>query len=425
MISNIRLSEIISPVFSEPHRSIKDGSVNQLVLRGGRGSTKSSFASIEGILLLLKNPDIHGVVMRKVSNTLRTTVYAQYVWAVSALGLYGQFKCTVQPMEITYKPTGQKIMFFGSDDPGKIKSIKVKFGYIGYLHLEELDQFNGEEEVRNIEQSILRGGPLAYEIKSFNPPRTKDNWANKYCILDKPDQLIHSSTYLTTPTEWLGQRFIDDAEFLKQFNLMAYEHEYLGVPTGSGGMVFENVRHEEITDDQISAFDRVLNGVDYGWYPDPWAFVRCQFNPAKQILYIFDEARENKKGNSETAEIIKSHGIKSNDIVTCDSAENKSIADYRGYGINAYGAEKGPGSVDYSYKWLQSLTAIVIDRKRCPNTYTEFVNYEYDRNKAGDIISGYPDKNNHMQDAIRYATERIWSRRKTPRKSMIREAAFD
>ena len=153
-MTTCRLSEVVSPVFSEPHRLLKSGIVNQLVLKGGRGSAKSSYASIEGVRLLVENPDIHGVVMRKVGNTLRTTAYAQYVWAVSALGLYDKFHCTVSPMEIIYKTTGQKIMFFGADDPGKIKSVKVPFGYIGFLHLEELDQFAGDSEVRNIEQSV-------------------------------------------------------------------------------------------------------------------------------------------------------------------------------------------------------------------------------------------------------------------------------
>jgi len=421
MISELRikLSDILSPAFRTAHTALVTKTSNQLVLKGGRGSAKSSFASVEGILLIVGNSDIHGVVMRKVSNTLRTTVYAQYVWAITALGLYSKFKCTVQPMEITYKPTGQKIMFFGADDPGKIKSIKVPFGYIGYLHLEELDQFAGEEEVRNIEQSVLRGGPLAFEIKSFNPPRTKDNWANKYCLVDKPLQLIHHSDYRTTPPDWLGQRFLDDADFLQEINPAAYEHEYLGVPNGTGGMVFENIKAETITDEQIASFDRVLNGVDWGYYPDPWVFVRCQYFRAQRTLYIFDEAAENKKGNKDTAGIIHSKGVQANERITCDNAEPKSVADYVEYGLKAIGAEKGSGSVDYSHKWLQSLNAIVIDPQRCPYTHHEFTSYAYERNKNGDVISGYPDRDNHSIDSVRYATESIWKTRETPRQSTL------
>lgn len=410
MTTSIRLSDILSPAFVEPHNALKSGEYNQIVATGGRGSCKSSWASVEGVLLLLKNPDIHGVVMRKVGNTLRNTVYAQYIWAITVLGIYDKFKCTVSPMELIYKPTGQKLMFFGADDPGKLKSMKVPFGYVGYLHFEELDQFAGEAEIRNFEQSVLRGGPLAYEIKTFNPPRTKDNWANKYCRENKPGQLIHHSTFRTTPKEWLGQRFLDDEAYLRATNPAAAEHEYDGIPNGTGGMVFDNVVDATITDEQIASFDRIYNGVDWGWYPDPWAFTRSHLDMGRRTLYIFDEAKAHKSSNQATAEIVKGK-VLHDEVVTCDSAENKSVGDYVSFGVRARGAIKGPGSVEYSMKWLQSLNAIVIDRQRCPNTYAEFAEYEYERDKDGNVISGYPDANNHFIDATRYALERVWRRR--------------
>ena len=406
-MTTYKLSDIVSPAFSEPHRQIKNLAVNQLVLKGGRGSAKSSYASVEGILQIIRNPLIHGVVMRKVSNTLRTSVYAQYLWAIGELGLYDKFKSTVSPMEIIYRPTGQKIMFFGADDPGKMKSIKVPFGYIGYLHLEELDQFAGEDEVRNIEQSVLRGGELAFEIKSFNPPRTKDNWANKYCMTEKPGQLIHTSTYLTTPPEWLGQRFLDDAEYLKQINPAAYEHEYLGIPNGVGGMVFENVTIREITNEEINTFGNVYHGLDWGFYPDPIHFAGMSYRPANRTLYIYDEWRAWKSTNEMSGKALEKYKPY---WITADSAEPKSIADFRAYGFNMLPAQKGAGSVEYSMKWLASLNEIVIDPVRCPYAAKEFVDYEYDRTKEGEIISGYPDRDNHAVDSVRYALTDIWRR---------------
>ena len=149
-MTTCKLSEILSPAFREPHRAIKTGSINELVAKGGRGSGKSSFVSVELILLLLRYPDCHAVVLRKVANTLRTSVYAQICWAIAELGLTSRFRCTVSPMECTYLPTGQKILFFGLDDPGKLKSIKVPFGYIGMVWFEELDQFDGPEQTRNV-----------------------------------------------------------------------------------------------------------------------------------------------------------------------------------------------------------------------------------------------------------------------------------
>ena len=411
MTSNAtRLSDVCSTAFSEPHRALKSGEVNQVVADGGRGSAKSSWASVEGVTAIVRNPAIHGVVLRKVSNTLRTSVYAQYAWAIDALGLSHKFKATVSPMELTHLPTGQKIMFFGADDPGKLKSLKVPFGYIGFLHFEELDQFAGEEEVRNLEQSILRGGDIAIEIKTFSPPKTKDNWANKYVLRDKPGQLIHHSTYLTTPREWLGQRFLDDAEHLRLTNPKAYEHEYLGIPTGSGGMVFDNVTQSAITDAEVEQFDRIYNGIDFGWYPDPAAFVRMHYAAAQRTLYIFDEFSATKTSNRDLASIVKKR-IAPNELVTCDSAEPKSIADLREYGIQSRGAEKGPGSVDYSMKWLQSLNAIVIDPVRCPVAAREFMDYAYERDKRGEVVSGYPDKNDHCLSAVRYALGAVWRRR--------------
>ena len=170
-----KLSDIISPAFTEPHRAIKSGAINELVEKGGRGSAKSSHLSIEVVLGLIQHPECHAVVMRKVANTLRTSVYAQICWAIAALGLTGKFRCTVSPMECVYTPTGQKIMFFGMDDPGKIKSIKVPFGYIGIAWFEELDQFDGPEQVRNVEQSLFRGGKYSMCFKSLNPPAMARN----------------------------------------------------------------------------------------------------------------------------------------------------------------------------------------------------------------------------------------------------------
>lgn len=410
-MTTCKLSELVSPAFVETHRAIKAGEINEDVEKGGRGGAKSSFISIEIILLILKNPLIHAAVFRKVGNTLRPTVYAQICWAIASLGLTQKFKCTVSPMECTYLPTGQKIMFFGLDDPGKVKSIKVPFGYIGIGWFEELDQFDGPEQVRNVEQSIFRGGPYSMCFKSFNPPAMARNWANQYALEAKPGKLVHHSTYLTTPPEWLGPRFIADAEHLKATNETGYRHEYLGEVVGSGTAVFENLRIEEITDKQIEAFDHITSGVDWGWYPDPWAWNRMHYDAARKTLYLFDELTRRRTSNADTGKLLLER-IPEDELVIADSAEEKSCSDYRGYGIRCRGADKGPGSVNYSMKWLQSLAAIVIDPARCPDTVKEFTEYEYERDpKTGEVLEGYPDAANHHIDAVRYGTNRIWKRR--------------
>lgn len=406
-----RLSNIISPVFVEPHRAVKAHEVSEVVSKGGRASTKSSWISVELVLLILQNPQIHACVFRKYGNTLRTTVYAQIVWAIAQLGLTRKFRCTVSPMECVYIPTGQKIMFFGMDDPGKVKSIKVPFGYIGVDWFEELDQFDGPEQIRNVEQSTLRGGPFSMTFKSFNPPAMARNWANRYALEEKPGKLVHHSTYLTTPPEWLGPRFLADAEHLKATNPTAYRHEYLGEVVGSGTQVFENLQLRDIPDEEISQFDRITNGVDWGWYPDPWAWNRMHYDAARRTLYLFSELTRHRTSNQDTAALLIER-IPKDELVIADSAEEKSVSDYKAFGLNCRASEKGPGSVAYSMKWLQSLTAIVIDPGRCPDTAREFTEYEYERDpKTNEVMEGYPDVANHHIDAVRYGTNRIWKRR--------------
>lgn len=409
-MSEIQLSSLIGPAFYAPAHDVFIHGHTHYDLSGGRGSLKSSFVSLVVPLLLIQHPGTHALVLRKVANTIRDSVYSQYMWAIGELGMAHLWKAQRTPMELIYKPTGQKIMFRGADDPMKIKSIKVPFGYIAVTHFEEKDQFAGRQEIRTILQSTMRGGSTYWNFESYNPPISRDNWANRDTLEERDDRLCHKSCYLDAPPEWLGEQFLQEAEYLKETNERAYLHEYMGEATGTGSEVFENLEAREITDEEISHFDRRLHGLDWGYYPDPWAYNGVHYDAARQTLYIFDELTRWKLGNNETAQLLKDHGLTREDRITADSAEPKSVADYNKLGLRCLGAEKGPGSVDYSMKWLQSLKAIIIDPRRCPDTWAEFSSYEYERNKDGEIISGYPDANNHHIDAVRYSTEHIWKR---------------
>ena len=390
-------------------RDIRDKKHLEYVFKGGRGSTKSTTIGMIIVELMKNNHDIHAVVCRKVGNTIKDSVYNKIKWAIGKQEFMEEFDAKLSPIEITLKSTKQKIYFRGADDPDKIKSINPEFGYIGILWFEELDQFAGDEEIRKIEQSAIRGGDIAWIFKSFNPPKTANNWANKYVLVPKENRIVHSSTYLDVPKEWLGRPFADEAEHLKEVNPDAYEHEYMGVANGNGGNVFEYIELREITDEEIARMDKIYQGVDWGWYPDRYAFVRVYYDHARETLYFIDEIGENKKANSYTAARIKERRYDDYAII-CDSAEPKSVSDYRDEGLPARGAEKGPGSVEYSMKWLQGKK-LVMDPRRTPEACKEFTEYEYERDKDGNVISGYPDKNNHFIDATRYATEPIWKRR--------------
>lgn len=390
-------------------RDIRDKKHLEYVFKGGRGSTKSTTVGMAIVELMKNNHDIHAVVCRKVGNTIKDSVYNKIKWAIGKQEFTEEFDSKLSPMEITLKSTGQKIYFRGADDPDKIKSINPEFGYIGILWFEELDQFAGPEEIRKIEQSAIRGGDLAWIFKSFNPPKTMNNWANKYVLEPKENRIVHSSTYLDVPAGWLGQPFIDEAEHLKEVNPNAYEHEYMGIANGNGGNVFEYLEIRDITDEEISHMDRIFAGVDYGWYPDAFCYLRTYYDSAREKIYLIDELYVNKWSNSKTAEWIKKKGYDDYTMI-CDSAEPKSVNDFRDAGLPARGAIKGPGSIEYGFKFLQTKT-IVIDPKRTPNAYKEITEYEYDRDKEGNVISGYPDGNDHAISALRYAYEPLFNRR--------------
>ncbi|MEY8385972.1 PBSX family phage terminase large subunit [Oscillospiraceae bacterium 38-13] len=406
---DIYISEKLGPAFHQLAHDVFRHGHTHYDLSGGRGSLKSSCVSLLVPPLLIANPGAHALVLRKVANTIRDSVYSQYVWAIGELGMADHWTAKVQPMELIYEPTGQKIMFRGADDPMKIKSIKVPFGYIAVTHFEEKDQFAGRKEIRTILQSTMRGGSTFWNFESYNPPISRDNWANKDSLDDIPDRLCHKSTYLEAPPEWLGEQFLAEAERLRRTDDRAYRHEYLGEATGTGGNVFEKLELREITEEEIASFDRIYQGADWGWYPDPFAFIRLHYDRARETIFLLDEIYKNKLPNEEAAAEIKRKGY-DDAYITCDNAEPKSVSDFRACGLPAKEAVKGPGSVDYGMKWLQKRT-IVIDRRRTPNAYEEFVGYEYERNKDGEIISGYPDAKNHLIDGTRYALERVYRRR--------------
>ena len=404
----INVADHVGPAFDAVFQDIIHHRHTHYWMKGGRGSTKSSFVSVMLPILLLQNPKCHAVVLRKVGNTIKTSVYPQVLWGIDAMGLNGLFSAKISPPEITLKHTGQKIYFMGDDDPMKLKSIKPPFGYIGVVWFEEFDQFAGMEGIRNLNQSLLRGGDKYWEFCSFNPPKSRNNWVNEEQLYDDADRLIHHSTYLQVPKEWLGSQFLLEAEKLKGKNLKSYEHEYLGKVTGTGGAVFENVEDLRMSNEMIAQFDRLHCGLDFGFAVDPLAFVQMHYDAKKEELYIFDEVYQQKLTNRAVAQILRAKHLTA--PIIADSAEPKSIAEIRDMGFNIIGCRKGPDSVAYGIKWLQERRKIYIDKRRCPNTYREFTCYEYERNRQGQFISAYPDADNHAIDATRYACQNEMAR---------------
>ena len=413
---NISVQDCIIPMYDSVLRDIFEHKHTHYVFPGGRGSCKSSFVGLVIPLLIVNNPQIHAACFRKVGNTIQNSIRAQIEWGIYKLGLQDLFNIPASYANpITFKPTGQKIYFLGLDKPQKVKSIKPQFGYIGITWFEELDQFAGENEIRTVTQSTMRGGNLYWDFRTFNPPISKNNWANMYAekaYKQSVSTIVTRNTYLDVPRAWLGEQFFEEAEELKAINPRAYEHEYLGVATGTGGDVFENACELDMSS-LVGSFDHIYNGIDWGFARDPFRFVRMHFDAKKLDLYIFDEFTTYKTRNEDTFHRLydEEHKLTRAELVTADSAEEKSVADFKAYGAFIRPAKKGPDSIRYGIKWLQGLRHIYIDKNRCPETYYEFVNYEYERDRDGNFISAYPDADNHSIDAVRYALENYCNRR--------------
>ena len=430
MTIDIKLSDCIIEKFKPLLQDILEHRHSRYVLPGGRGSTKSScIGGIAIILLILAFPSIHAVCFRKVGNTIQTSIFPQVVWGIYQLGLSQFFRIPKNyATPIEYIPTGQRIYFMGLDDPNKVKSIKVPFGYIGITWFEELDQFAGENELRKVTQSTKRGGKLFWDFRTFNPPISRNNWANEYVedyeIHPRKNTLIVRSTYLDVPVEWLGEEFIQEAEELKEKNPRAYEHEYMGIPIGTGGDVFQNV--EDLDMYQLvdtpsgkkpmwETFEWIYNGLDVGFAMDPTRFVKCHFDSQCLDLYIFKEfSTKHNRSEAIYRQLYEEKKLINNsEQLVADPGGGGLfvIADFKAFGAYVRPADKGPGSVDYGIKWLQGLRHIYIDKRACPDTWKEFTTYEYEQDRDGNFISAYPDENNHSIDAVRYALQKYANRR--------------
>lgn len=401
------LKELIAPSFYEVHSSIDD--YTHFWLCGGRGSAKSSFVSIEIVLGIMKHPGANAVALRKVGAYIRDSVFAQLQWAIEKLGVADMWEIKPSIPEMIYKKTGQKILFRGADKVQKLKSTKVTNGYIRYIWYEELSEFGGMREIRSINQSMMRGGEKFTVFYSYNPPANRRNWVNREAERNRDDMLIHKSTYLGVPREWLGEQFFLEAEYLKKVQVEQYRHEYLGEVTGTGGEIFKNLEIRALSDEEIGAFDNIKCGIDFGYAADPFVYLACYLHNNR--LYIFDEIYARGMTNLRAAEEIDKKGF-TDKIIVCDSAEPKSINDLRCFGLRVRGARKGPDSIGYGIKFLQGLEKIVIDPQRCKNTAREFSEYELERGADGEFMPSYPDKNNHAIDAARYALEDEITRRK-------------
>jgi PBSX family phage terminase large subunit len=388
-------------------RKVKTGKFLKHVLKGGRGSAKSTHIAMFIILLMQMMP-ITFLCVRKVGVTLSESVYEQLKEAIEMLGVSEYWHANKSPLKLTYKPRGNTIIFRGADDPAKIKSIKVSKFPLAGLWIEELAEFKDGDEISTIEKSVLRGelpkGLRYFFFYSYNPPKRKQNWANDTfeSLTIAKNTFVDHSTYLDNPH--VSKDFIEEAESLKEKNILKYRWEMLGEAIGSGVVPFDNLVFRTIPDEEFNRFDQIRQGNDWGYGNDPLAFIRWHYDKKTRTIYAMDEYFGTKIHNREIAEWLKEKQY-SREMTIADSSEPKSVDEVKLYDVKIKGAKKGPGSVEHGEKWLDDLDAIVIDVNRTPNTAREFKNIDYEIDAQGKPKTRLSGVDNHSIDATRYAFE--------------------
>lgn len=291
VLDSIDLKQHIAPVYFPLHDDIEAGGHTIYNLPGGRGSCKSSFVSLEIVNGIMRDTtgNSSAIVFRLVAGTMRESVFSQIAWAIDTLGVDHLWKSRVSPMQYTYLPTGAAITFRGLDDAGKLKSIKPPKGVYRYIWFEEFSELPGPNFLRNVMQSVQRGGDRFTIFRSFNPPISRNNWANQYIAQPDERAMTLLTDYTMIPPAWLGEAFLYEAERLREVNPKAYEHEYLGVPTGAGGEVFPNLEIRNISDGEIQMMEYIYQGVDFGFAVDPACFIRVSYDRGRETVYLLDE----------------------------------------------------------------------------------------------------------------------------------------
>ena len=405
-MKQIKASEKILPAFHDFYKSVKQNYL-WYVLKGGRNSSKSTHVAIV-LILRRMNTKSHAAVIRRWDKYNSKSTFEQLKWAIRYLEVEQYWHIKLSPIELIYKPTGTKIMFFGGDNPDSIKSIKMADYPITDMWYEEVAQERTEENVTTLTNSIVRAeltDGLDYKLfLSYNPPKRRTHWLNKKYETQfiPPNTYVHQSTYLDNPH--LSTQTLEEIESAKEMNPKRYEWEYLGKPTGSGVVPFDNLVFRAITDDECKSFDNIRQGMDFGYSVDPSAFVRMHYDQKRSKLYIFGELYGVKISNTDMAQRIKDRNWHDANVI-CDGAEPRSVAELQSCAIRALSAKKGPGSVEHGEKWLDDLDEIIIDPERCPNVAREFESIDYAVDKDGNPLPRLQDKDDHSITAVRYGME--------------------
>lgn len=375
------------------------------VCKGSRASKKSKTTALWYIVNMMKYPGANTLVIRQTANTLKGSCFTELKWAIRRLNVQGYWKVNESPLEMTYIPTGQKIYFRGLDDPLKVTSITVDVGSLCWMWIEEAYEIMDESKFDTLDESI-RGqvdNRLFKQITLTFNPWNELHWI-KARFFDVIDDNILAMTTNYMCNEWLDENDLKLFEDMKVNRPKRYEVAGLGNWGVVDGVIFDNWTVEDLTE-QIPHFANIYNGLDFGFAEDPNALIRINFDRARKKIYVFDEFYRGRLHTDELAELIREYV--NDEYITCDSASPQNISDLVRRGIRAIPAVKGPNSVNFGIQWLQGYDIII--HHKCVNFIKEISNYQWDKDKFGNVLQRAVDKDNHLIDALRYATEQLQS----------------
>lgn len=374
------------------------------VVKGSRGSKKSKTTAINMIYRIVKYPLSNALCVRRYANTLRDSMYSDLKWAIHKMELDAYWECSVSPMQLVYKPTGQKILFRGLDDGMKITSISVDLGVLCFVWIEEAYEVTNEDDFNKLDMSIrgeLPDGYFKQITLTFNP-WSATSWLKKR-FFDEPSDNTLAMTTTYRVNEWLGEDDLRLFEEMKVKNPRRYRIEGEGDWGISEGLIYENV---EVKDFDISEMRskgfKSAYGLDFG-YTDPNAFVCMVVDISQKIIYVFDEFYRSGVTNQKLAALIKDKGYGSERIV-CDQAEPKSIRELQEQGIRAEACSKGRDSRNYGIQLIQNYKIIV--HPRCTEFEHEIKNYCWKTDKDGKLTDEPEHEFSHGMDAMRYGITR-------------------
>ena len=377
------------------------------VVKGGRGSKKSTTTALWIIYNMMKYPLANTLIIRRVFNTHKDSTYTQLKWASNVLKVSHLWKFSKSPLEATYIPTGQKILFRGLDDPMSITSITVEHGHLCWCWFEEAFQIMNEDDFNKVDMSIRGELPKGYFKQitlSFNPWSEK-HWLKKR-FFDVKDEDVLAITTNYTCNEFLGEDDKKLFEKMKINNPRRYNIEGLGKWGIAEGLVYSNFEELDFNIEDIKKRPNVKSafGLDFGYTNDPTASIASLIDLDNMEIFIFDEHYQKAMSNKDIANMIKYKGYSKERIVG-DSSEPKSIDDIKRQGVyRLKGARKGKDSILNGIQYIQDFKIYV--HPKCENTLIELSNYVWDT-KEGNVINKPIDDYNHLMDALRYSLEDI------------------